>query len=396
MAIRQYQTDDGYHNDAGLGTEFQLDAGFFNSGGLEARTHDAVGEFINVLESVTVAIASGLNVSVSDAVGETDATIVQIPMRAVVSDDDPASESVALELNPLLVVVNDDDSAVEAVVLALVADLVVAVSDDAPAAEAVTVQIPLAVVVADDTPSTEFVNAAPSLGISVFDDNTFPPLEPPPMPATGIARDYVEVLEGLGMGLGLPVLAGDDITTSEEALIGLAIPVRVWDGVPVVDVIDTDAVTINPVLVGFNGVVVDALTPTEAVTVVLTAIVLAADALTPTDVAQVSLPLKVEAADDVPPTDVPQVRMPVGVLVADAQPLSEAVDAFLSVLLVEAVDDQAVGELVGGGIPMNVLAFDETAIGERRNIRAFLDDLHFINDAGVEVTEVAGAVTRRI
>jgi hypothetical protein len=261
------------------------------------------------------------------------------------------------------------------------------------------VEIKLPLIVTDAAPATDVPTVVIPLSVSVFDDNTFPPIEPPPMPATGIARDYVEVLEGLGMGLGLPVLVADDITVGEEALIGLAIPVRVWDDTPAVDVIDTDAVTINPVLVGFDGVVVDALAPTDVVILVGTAIVMAVDALTPTDVAQAGLLLQVVASDDVPPVDVAELGSSIQPRVSDDIPHDESVAALVSVLLAEVFDAVAEDDAVLAGIPMALAVVDvpeEGAVGERRHVSIprFYEDLRLINDAAL--VSAAGTATLKV
>lgn len=399
MAIRQYQTDDGYHNDSGLGIEFQLEAAYFNSGGLEASTNDRVSEFINVLESVTIAISSGINVSVADAVGETDAVIVQIPMQVVVADADAASESVELAFNPLLVVVHDDVPVAEGVALAFVADVVVVVSDDESAIEAVTVQLPLAVVVADDTPTAELVNAAPSLEISVFDDNTFPPLEPPPMPATGIARDYVDVEEGLEMGLGLPVLVADSLTPTEAVLIGLPLPVLVHDQLVPVDALDATFITVQPLFVE----AVDSVGPTDAVTMAPTVTVSVVDAIAAAEAALAMIPMAVEASETGTPAEGVDVRT--GALLVDVADVAAAVDAAMgefNVLLLEVMDLLELADVAGSLIPMTVLVFDlpdgaeDVAIGERRNVQTGdRDDLHFIDDTGLVTTTSGDAVTQR-
>lgn len=349
-----------------------------------ADVHDDVtGDDVIVLEDVTIAFgtpSAAVSIVVSDDVNETEAVSVQIPMAVVVSDDDTAAESVAVAVTPLFISVSDDDVATELVVVLL----------------------PDQIMVSDSVSATEFVNLAMSIQIDVFDDNTFPPLEPPPMPATGIARDYVDVTEGVVMGLGLPILVGDDLTVDEAVAIALPVPVRVVDDIPAADIIVTDAITINPVLLGFDTPVADQGTPAEFVAISLALTVSVVDDQAPADVAVVAPVLAVVVSDDVTVTDAVDARSPVSVRVGDDVTIADEVDALLSVLLLEAADAVPSEDAVVAGIPLGIIVEDtceggpDIAIGERRLV-LFTDpeDLHFIQDATTPAgSSSAGRVTR--
>lgn len=384
------------------GTDNTVDAETANGtstawGGIAVEVLAAPGS-IDAVESVTITIlATPILVSVVDDVLPTEMAAVEIAsgLQVVAFDDDAVTEAVSILVHLYVAVVDEPLTPTEYVELDY-PNLAVVVSEDDAAAEAVVVALNTLFIDVSDSPApVEAVTVSIPMSIAVSDDNTFPPLEPPPMPATGIARDYIDVQEGFTMGLGIPVLVWDDTPGADDVVVRMGIPVQAADAISVADVIDTDAVTINPVLVGFDQVVADTVTPADVVILVRTVVVLAVDALTPTELAQASLPIQVVAADDAAPADVPAVRMPVGIGAVDDQPSSDFAAGELSVLLVVAVDDQAVDELVGGGIPMSVLALDETEIGERRNIRAFLDDLHFIDDAGAVFSTTGARVTRK-
>jgi len=397
---------------------------FVNIGIGYPKVYDNVGEFINVLESVTIVMASRLDVSVSDDDVATEAVTVRISVNVVVFDadlaaevvavvvtpltlsvaeDDLAAEVVAVVVNPLTLSVSDDDGPTDAVVLAFQAEIEITVADAEAATEDVRLGLSDAIMVVDDVGPTEFVNVAPSLQIAVSDDNTYPPLEPPPMPATGIARDYIDVQEGFTMGLAIPVLATDDASETEAATVALGLPVLAVDTVPVVDVIATNAITINPVLVGFDGVVVDPVTPTDAVTVVRTLVLVVADDVPMTEFAGAALPMQVVAADTGAPTEAVDARSPVSVRVVDDAPSADVFAALVSVLLAHAADDVPNGDLVLAGIPMAIQVVDapdgsaDFAVAERRfvTVTGFPDDLHFINDATRHGSVTGARVTRK-
>lgn len=340
---------------------------------------------------VQLSVIGAITVSVSDDVNEAEFVAVAIPMAVVVADDDIGAEAVTVALNTLFVLVADDDVGVDTA----------------------TVAIPMRVVVADD--EAEIDTAAvvlidPPIQIVVFDDNTFPPLEPPPMPMTGIARDYVDVEEGVAMGLGIPVLVTDDVAETDEVLIGLGLPVFAVDTVVVLDVIDADAVTINPVLVGFDQVVQDTVTPIDVVTVVRVVVIDVADVQTPTDAVVAALPMTVDVADAAGPDEGVEVRAALTIAVWDDAPSSELVDALASVLLPAVADTVPIEDVAGGAIPMRCDVFDAAiAIDQETAERVYVTSqlhtqLHFINDTlvatsvaneRVVVTDVADERLRR-
>jgi hypothetical protein len=375
--------------------------------GTNPSVSDIETSFDPVIMTEAVIIAVPPQPTVADTIAKTESVSLALnPLLAVVADAGAASEFVQIDRNPLLINVSDTDAATEAVQVALgtppVVGVAVVVFDDEVASDAVVLSLTFVIGVFDDDAADEsvaFEFRSPIL-IDVFDDNTFPPLEPPPMPATGIARDYIDVEEGFEMGLALPVLAVDAAPGDDAVVVDMVLPVRASDVIPVVDVIDADAVTINPVLVGFDGVVIDALTPLDVVILVGTAIVLAVDALTPTDVAQASLPLKVVAADDVPPVDAAEIRSFLQAGVSDDVPHDESVAALVSVLLAEVFDEIEEGDAVLAGIPMALAVVDvpeggESAVAERRHVSTGLyEDLHLINDAAL--VSAAGTATLKV
>jgi hypothetical protein len=339
---------------------------------------------------------------IADAVQPAEFVRVEISAgRAInVFDDDVPADVVLVVVNPLAVSVVDTDTPTEDVVLDI-QNLELSVADAVAAAEAVAVVVnPLTANVVDTTPAAELAQAAIPMGVVVFDDSTFPPLEPPPMPVTGIARDYVDVEEGFEMGLGIPVLVFDDTPAADVVAIGLRIPVQAHDVLSVVDVIDTDAVTINPVLVGFDQVVADTISPVDVVILVRVLAIDVSDNVGPADPVTARLPMQVVAADELAPFDVPSVESLIRPGVFDAVPVSDEVAALVSVLLAAVADENPGEDVVLTGIPMAISVADvpeEGAVTDRRNIALtkYYEDVHFINDALIESSRVVNQAMGR-
>lgn len=358
---------------------------------------------VPVNESTTVRVS--MAVVVSDTDTETDAATVQIPMRVVVSDDEVATESVTVQI-PMRIVVSDADTATETIQLLLS----LTVYDDVGETESVTIQFPgvgsgIAIAVHDDDAPTEVVAFAFELRclyVDVVDDNTFPPLDPPPMPMTGIARDYVDVEEGLAMGLALPVLAVDDVLETDAVTVRVPLSVVSVDSLTTVDAIATDAITINPVLVGFDNIVSDTVGPTDAVTVVRVLAVVVSDSEGVTEFAGAALPMAATVIDTDLPTEAVNVQSVLQVLVLDDQPITEGFNALVSVLLPDVSDPLDPEDVVFSAIPMAIQVHDvpeggEDPVSERRFVKmsGFLDDLHLINDRSVENAETDEAIVRK-
>lgn len=377
--------------------------------GAAANAYEAFDTPI-ALEDVTVHV--GTNPVVFDGTGITDPEVliesVNIGLSPIPSvfDTVTRTESVTIQMNPLLVNVTDTDPASEAVPV-IVNPLSMAVSDALGETESVQVQISApgqvgpSVVVFDDDVASDQVAVSPTFIITVFDDNTFPPLDPPPMPATGIARDYIDVQEGLGMGLGLPVLVSDDVPETDLVAIGLSIPVLAADALSPVDVIDTDAVTINPVLVGFDDVVFDGVMLEELVTVAPVQVLSVGDDVAPTDPVTVAIPLAATVEDAVTADDAVDVRPSWSIEVFDDVPSDDAVAGEFSVLLCVVSDDLA-AEDVTAAVPTMRIFVDDPAIGidqqasERSFVRSdYVLDLKIINSAVAQTSGVLESVRRR-